>query len=1516
MSTTGGGGGGEGQDEGQDNNNYHHHSHAQHAHNDDKNNEHNDNNDDNNNSDDKEDDPQMSRLLHRLQQEYSTNFGSSSSSSGDVRTTAGGDQVIDVARARYLLEASAGNLGLASMMYWEDYLLANHHHHQNDNVNNNNELQQQQQQQQFASPRGGGGGEGLDLYQLETPPLRQLGLGGGGGGGEGLDPYDQPTPPLWQLLQQHQGGASAEDRRGRQGGGQGKGGGGEGQNDNVAAAAAAAVAANNNLDEDDDNDVDDDDAGSTTAVAGGMEIRHRTQQQRQRQKLQDIADAMKDAAAAFGKKYPVHKVPSGKKKRKSRHDNNSSSNDSDNGDHHDDDDDHYRGDNNNSAAAARKKYKPSSNSTSSSAASAAAHNADDNIEFRSAAAAARSNSNNNDNHILSSMHNFQRQLDGGANNNSIRLDNERLSSMLDERLSSYQSRLLLGIGGEDVTGGMMGQGGGLFDNNNNESSSATSRAAMAANVELLQQQLSTLRSRQSVLVAAAAAGRGGGASSSSSCGSSLVPGGGTNNDNVAIRASISSAMHAAQRCQQPVAAAAAGSRNNHDSPGEWERFLDQYGSRGLNNLYGRGSLGGGGGGNGAGPLPFDWFSRTMAYNQARDADVGVGCAGGSGGSGLAASMNDALQQAEARFFMEADQRSAFASGSGNNNAAAAGGAGGGGGDDDNSDDDDNNDDEDGSSGYATAASRDEREQQDGNNNNAAGNGNNRNYNNNAREDGNDDNDAIEGDGDVAVGRGAGALRRSMRIRSAARNNRQAVGADRDAAVGDIPPPNYQPRRALLAAARRIEAANVNNNDFGGGVDLPFDGPKMLRRALEGMRRQVENNNLIDVSDDEDISFLPGPEPVFRLKRGKSDNETLLPSPGKRKKPDSHGNDKHKLRSHADGHNDDDDDGVSSDDESIDLDFLLSTTESNEPSMVLWESYPRHTDDGDGSDDDGDNSANGRVNIPISWLRSGFNLSKCGNGLAMSAPPDDDWDRSHRQSSAFPALRDGPLKSVKAIFPYNCKGVSALLSIVTALLYSGASIRGGKTVACDSDRVPFDELTLDQRKREFDQRLTDALSSLIFVAAQTGSQRYKEKLQAYERHWAHRCRKRRVSPEEEANYTMKRMLLQRRTRACNVCWWETDATNGNATIFPEGRIPRDVNIKVSSTNIHDIKSYVKTNLRSFKEPGGCALLLETILHCHGPNTSLYTTHSFSNGTTFGGAKALLNCKFDESLKALEARAKDKSGDFLISPEDMDCMTVELLSLILSGDVHYNYDGWSADIFGVGLLHMSTHSQNNLNPRLLRPIKPVWICLGELGYSTLFLNMNDLVGGSTSLDIPGNVLSLSHWDCWSGERLGFRVITSLHGSEPNQPSCQNQPVHIPTSSSESEEEGRSITTSISSRMHHELKRDAVMLCGNSPGIMSITDKELQSVKFHPEDEKYYPGQYRRWRFNFDGNGNTLTSFSPVNYGPEDSWIPFYRLQGRQRLIIEMKVAPKICNIVRTRWPMAIVRDFLPEGRFPLV
>jgi hypothetical protein len=877
---------------------------------------------------------------------------------------------------------------------------------------------------------------------------------------------------------------------------------------------------------------------------------------------------------------------------------------------------------------------------------------------------------------------------------------------------------------------------------------------------------------------------------------------------------------------------------------------------------------------GAGQLPFDWLSRTMAYNQA--------CV---------------VQQAEARAIMAA-------LGGGGNGAmrvhaqAAVGGEGGGnGGDGDDSDsgDEDNED----SSGYGDGAPQRAEREQDGNN--EVGN----------RDNARDDSDGAAGGGNgSAVGRGGrGPLRRSMRIHSA-RNRR--IGALQN------PPPNYQPRRGLAARRR-----GNDGDDGGDGLAPDLDnGSAMLRRALEAAAALgIDNIDAsVDVSDDEDVSFLPGPDPVFRLKSGKSENETTFGLTGKRNRLEGQGNDNPKSGSQGDSY---DDESTSSDDESAETDNdllfyemfyeLSDNSDSRNPSSQLWKSYPRYTEDSDGSDDDGNNSsANGRVNIPISWLRSGFMLSKCGNGLAMAAPLDDEWDRTHRQSSAFPILRDGPLKGAKGLFPYNCKGVSALLSIVTALLYSGASIRGGTTVSCDLDRIPFDELTLDQRKREFDPRLTDALSSLIFVAAKAGSQRFKEKLESYDRQWArHRRRKGHIDPKEEADYNKRHLLLQRRTRVCHVCWWETDATNGNVTIFPGGRSPKDVNLKISFTNIQDIKLYVKTNLRSFKEPGGCALFLETILCCHGPCAPFLHT-------------LLLSCKCSESLNVIETRAKDKSGSIINAPENHDCMTVELLSLLLTGRAHSNYSDWSADMFGIGLLHMNTNGQNKLNTRLLRPIKPVWICLGDLGYSTLFLEMNNFIGSTNSLDDPVKSMNLAHWNCWSGERSGFRVITSMHDKEPYHISRQNEPMRIPNTSSDSEEEGRTVIDSISSRLHQDIKRDAAMLwtldgslssttypSGTDHDFKPIKDDELQSVTFHPEDEKYYPGQYRRWRFKFDSYGS-----ASHNPGVDADWVPFYRLQGRQRLIIEMKLAPRICAIVRSRWPLAIVRDFVPTGAFPIV
>jgi len=157
-------------------------------------------------------------------------------------------------------------------------------------------------------------------------------------------------------------------------------------------------------------------------------------------------------------------------------------------------------------------------------------------------------------------------------------------------------------------------------------------------------------------------------------------------------------------------------------------------------------------------------------------------------------------------------------------------------------------------------------------------------------------------------------------------------------------------------------------------------------------------------------------------------------------------------------------------------------------------------------------------------------------------------------------------------------------------------------------------------------------------------------------------------------------------------------------------------------------------------------------------------------------------------------------------------------------------------------------------------------------------------------------------------------------------------IPDDTSDSEEEvGRTVTDSICARLHLELKRDAAMpwnqdgvlgiapAGASNPDLKPITDEELQALSFHPEDEKYYPSQYRRWRFRFGSCGDELAKMSGVTTAAcgadETGWIPFYRLRGRQRLIVEMKLAPSVIRIVRSRWPLATVRDFEPAGKFPL-
>ena len=727
--------------------------------------------------------------------------------------------------------------------------------------------------------------------------------------------------------------------------------------------------------------------------------------------------------------------------------------------------------------------------------------------------------------------------------------------------------------------------------------------------------------------------------------------------------------------------------------------------------------------------------------------------------------------------------------------------------------------------------------------------------------------------------------RAAVARAALRRAMHATDDSDSEEVEDAPQPPPRGGRRVQIPARR-----------------PFRGP---RAPLAAAAAAVNNNNVNEVGaseDESDITFLPGPVPVFKLKaNNESKSRSVLLSGKKRKNPT---NGIASLLGKGDDDSDDEPEDINLL-KSIDTLLHKSLTEFSEPSSKLWGSYPRHSEDSDDSDDD---SVQDRVNIPISWLRSGFSLSKCGNGLAMSAPSDDEWDRTRRTASSV--LREGPLKGVRGLFPYNCKGVSALQSIVTALIYSGVSLQGNSTVSCDRERESFDSLSLEQRKREFDPRLVDALSSLIFVAAQAGSRRCLEILEAYKKQWARRLQKGFVPTlEEEDLYTVKCLELQRRAGVANVCWWETDTSNGNV-ILPAEKDPKDVNFKTSLTNIMDIKSFVKTTLNSFRSAGGCALLLETILRCHGPTLSL--------------PNRLLDCHCSEAIKHLEKNVKNKCSTVATS-EVPDCMSVELLSLLLTGEIHSDYENWSADAFGIGLLRMNKNNTATLGNRLLRPVKPIWLCLSDLGYSVVFLDMKNFIGSTNSIEEVGKAFEMAHWNVWSGERTGFRVITSMYDGQQSETKQLSLGV-IPDDSDS--EEGRTVKDSISTRLHLEHERDAEMPWKQhgifnaivNPDLKPITDEELNSVSSHPGDEKYYPKQYRRWRFHFGkaeqsstASSTTMSSGVAVD---DEGWIPFYRLHGRQRLIVEMKLAPKICGILRSRWPRATVRDFTPAGKAPIV
>ena len=480
-------------------------------------------------------------------------------------------------------------------------------------------------------------------------------------------------------------------------------------------------------------------------------------------------------------------------------------------------------------------------------------------------------------------------------------------------------------------------------------------------------------------------------------------------------------------------------------------------------------------------------------------------------------------------------------------------------------------------------------------------------------------------------------------------------------------------------------------------------------------------------------------------------------------------------------------------------------------MVVVVVTTRRRENGDkGEDDDGDDEPEEEVEsfpcgIPRTWMNAGFQMAiameRGGGGktkaLGLSLRPP------HEEDMAFfchQTLMHSDTNHKRVPPPYHCRGVTALLSVVTALLYTGASVQNDH-VSCYSARQPVLDLldlvaennnkrkekkeanddkslksTAAPYKREFEARLADALSALLRIAAQASVERKRRALELLEKS---------KDPADQRKW----QKLERKLQLVPTCWWSTDRGSGEVRL-PEGNDEDDgrtcnIQVTTSLTNVQDLRAYVVGNMKAFTSSGGCALFLETILRIHGKGAvqrmirrarqkaGLTTKTTADNkDRTNNQSTTMVYCTCDTRhhrrmaedkpyAQKMKAKAKKHQEGVDTSPKGHDCVSIELLSLLLTGSVHSTLQGWSTGPLGVGLL---TDTPGQVSRGLTRPEKPVWILRGPTCYSVVWLDgSHDHADTFSRVDCPGQVSALTHWNCWYGERHATQLRLTADRSE---------------------------------------------------------------------------------------------------------------------------------------------------------
>jgi len=448
------------------------------------------------------------------------------------------------------------------------------------------------------------------------------------------------------------------------------------------------------------------------------------------------------------------------------------------------------------------------------------------------------------------------------------------------------------------------------------------------------------------------------------------------------------------------------------------------------------------------------------------------------------------------------------------------------------------------------------------------------------------------------------------------------------------------------------------------------------------------------------------------------------------------------------------------------------------------------------------------------------------------------------------------------------------------------------------------LDKDARKREFESRLADALSVLLLLAAKSSMARKRRALA-------------KLRMSKDPSDIRKWQRIKRKLDLCPTCSWETDPATGEVRM-PEGRHMGDGDIQVTTsyTNANDLRCYVLSNMGSFTSSGGCALFLETIIRIHGKGAVAHMIRQ-SRKSMMDDHKSP---KIEESLVDCTCEARNKKHmeekppktynrmtDIMAdtTPPGHGCISVELISLLLTGEVWPSFRGWSTGPLGFGFL---SNTAGEIGKGLSRPDRPIWILRGPTCYSLMWLDgSQDNHGTFSKVDIPGAVALLRHWNCWYGQRnkTDFRLVL-----ETVQSSKENRPTDGLEGRTISDEEDDNVTLTLLKKRRAETMKAIQDRSAIDPVDENLvfSEEEIERVQVNDEDKKYYPGKYEMWRYDV---GEPVTDENAEDGKPRaQRWVPFYRLNSREKALVETKLGPKIKTILMTRWPHAKVDRFIPE------